>query len=218
MISVPVADVFESLAERAYLECQTDPANWNNSAQRCSMGNYTNVDVKPEPFRMSEIKNGITWTASQVSCIGAYAVQLWKCNNDNRLMVLISFYPRFPVIIKRIKDITRSNVKETVKHQLHEITLDDIQSSQLPPADAPDAASFGLGPIAAANDDSEREKLTSCAICMDEEKPRVALFAPCGHLAACLSCYHAACAADARNARTCPICKAEGKPVLMRLA
>ena len=93
-----------------------------------------------------------------------------------------------------------------------------VQSSQLPPADAPDAAAFGLGPIAAANDESEREKLTSCAICLDEEKPRVALFAPCGHLAACLSCYHAACAADARNARTCPICKAEGRPVLLRLA
>ncbi len=93
-----------------------------------------------------------------------------------------------------------------------------VQSSRLPPADAPDAASFGLGPLAAAKDESEREKLIGCAICMDEEKPRVALFAPCGHLAACLSCYHAACAADARNARTCPICKAEGKPVLMRLA
>ena len=93
-----------------------------------------------------------------------------------------------------------------------------VQSSQLPPADAPDAASFGLCPIAAATNESEREKLTSCAICLDEEKPRVALFAPCGHLAACLSCYHAACAADARNARTCPICKVEGKPVLLRLA
>ena len=93
-----------------------------------------------------------------------------------------------------------------------------VQSSQLPPADAPDAASFGLCPLAAAKDESEREKLIGCAICMDEEKPRVALFAPCGHLAACLSCYHSACAADARNARTCPICKVEGKPVLLRLA
>ena len=93
-----------------------------------------------------------------------------------------------------------------------------VQSSQLPPADAPDAASFGLGPLAATTDESEREKLIGCAICLDEAKPRVALFAPCGHLAACLSCYHAACAADARNARTCPICKADGKPVLMRLA
>ena len=93
-----------------------------------------------------------------------------------------------------------------------------VQSSQLPPADAPDAASFGLGPLAAATDESEREKLIGCAICLDEEKPRVALFAPCGHLAACLGCYHAACAADARNARTCPICKVDGKPVLLRLA
>jgi hypothetical protein len=92
-----------------------------------------------------------------------------------------------------------------------------VQSSQLPPADAPEAASFGLAPLAVANE-SERERLTSCAICFDEDKPRVALFAPCGHLAACLRCYHAACAADARNARTCPICKAAGKPVLLRLA
>lgn len=127
MIPVPVADVFENLAEWAYQLCQLGPANWNNSVQRSatskSMGRFTNVDVHPHPFRMSQ--KGITWTTSQVSSIGPYAVQLWKCNDDDRLMALISFYPRVPITIERIKDITPTNVKETVKQQLHEIAHDD---------------------------------------------------------------------------------------------
>ena len=125
MVPVPLHDVLETLALQADLECQRGPANWNNSVQRSgysitrSMGGFTNVDVRPEPFKMSE--KGITWTTSQVFYIRPYAVQLWKCNNDDRLMALISFYPRFPLIIRRIKDITPTNVKETVKQQLHEI-------------------------------------------------------------------------------------------------
>ena len=52
-------------------------------------------------------------------------MELWKCNDDDRLFALISFYPRFPFRFERICTITLDNARGAVEEQLRLIARAD---------------------------------------------------------------------------------------------